>query len=71
MSDLEAEFARKGALDRARRNWMDRFIDGIELLAAAFIAIVAADIFVAVLLRYFSTSRSRTAMISASCCLAS
>jgi TRAP-type C4-dicarboxylate transport system permease small subunit len=53
MSDLEAEFARKAALDRARRNWMDRFIDGIELLAAAFIAIVALDIFVSVLLRYF------------------
>ena len=32
---------------------MDRFIDGIELLAAAFVGIVAADIFVSVLLRYF------------------
>jgi TRAP-type C4-dicarboxylate transport system permease small subunit len=53
MSDLEAEFARKAALDRARRNWMDRFIDGIELLAAAFIAIVALGIFVSGLLLYF------------------
>jgi TRAP-type C4-dicarboxylate transport system permease small subunit len=35
------------------RHWMDRFIDGIEWLAAAFVGIVAADIFVSVLLRYF------------------
>ena len=39
--------------DRSRRNPMDRFIDGIELLAAAFVGIVAADIFISVLLRYF------------------
>lgn len=32
---------------------MDRFIDGIELLAAFFVGIVAADIFTSVLLRYF------------------
>ncbi|HEY1931622.1 MAG TPA: TRAP transporter small permease [Acetobacteraceae bacterium] len=32
---------------------MDRFINGIELLAAAFVGIVAADIFISVLLRYF------------------
>ena len=38
-------------------NVMDRFIDGIELAAAAFIGIVAIDIFVSVLLRYlFNTS---------------
>jgi TRAP-type transport system small permease protein len=35
------------------RNYMDRFIDGIEMLAAIFVGIVAADIFVSVLLRYF------------------
>ena len=36
---------------------MDRFIDGIELLAAAFVGIVAADIFISVLLRkFFSVS---------------
>src|SRR5579885_1992419 len=35
------------------RNWMDRFIDGIELLAAIFVGLVAADIFSSVLLRYF------------------
>ena len=38
---------------RARCSRMDRFIDGIELLAALFVAIVAADIFIAVLLRKF------------------
>ena len=38
---------------RAPRNRMDRFIDGIELLAAVFVGIVAADVFISVLLRYF------------------
>jgi TRAP-type transport system small permease protein len=32
---------------------MDAFIDGIELIAAFFVGIVAADIFISVLLRYF------------------
>jgi TRAP-type C4-dicarboxylate transport system permease small subunit len=32
---------------------MDRFIDGIELIAAVFVGIVAADTFISVLLRYF------------------
>jgi TRAP-type C4-dicarboxylate transport system permease small subunit len=36
-----------------RRGPMDRFIDGIELIAAFFIGIVAADIFISVMLRYF------------------
>ncbi|MEZ5890565.1 MAG: TRAP transporter small permease [Xanthobacteraceae bacterium] len=35
------------------RNFMDRFIDSIELVAAFFVGIVAADVFVSVLLRYF------------------
>jgi|SRR5579871_3631302 len=35
------------------RQFMDRFIDSIELVAAAFVGIVAADIFISVLLRYF------------------
>jgi TRAP-type transport system small permease protein len=36
---------------------MDRFIDGIELLAAIFVGLVAADTFISVLLRkFFSTS---------------
>jgi TRAP-type C4-dicarboxylate transport system permease small subunit len=42
---------------RKRRNRMDRFIDGIELVAAIFVGIVAADIFISVLLRkLFSVS---------------
>lgn len=36
-----------------KRGAMDRFIDGIELLAAAFVGLVCADIFISVLLRYF------------------
>ena len=39
--------------ERRKRNRMDRFIDGIELIAAFFVGIVAADIFISVLLRYF------------------
>jgi TRAP-type C4-dicarboxylate transport system permease small subunit len=41
------------ALGTVRPSRMDRFIDTIELLAAAFVGIVALDIFVSVLLRYF------------------
>ncbi|MBV8168484.1 MAG: TRAP transporter small permease, partial [Alphaproteobacteria bacterium] len=36
-----------------RKNPMDRFIDGIELIAAMFVGLVAADTFISVLLRYF------------------
>ena len=32
---------------------MDRFIDSIEWIAALFVGIVAADVFISVLLRYF------------------
>jgi TRAP-type C4-dicarboxylate transport system permease small subunit len=35
------------------RNRMDRFIDAIEWVAAVFVGIVAADIFLSVILRYF------------------
>jgi Tripartite ATP-independent periplasmic transporters, DctQ component len=51
----ETEVARKlaGSPSPRRRNAMDRFIDGIELVAAFFVGIVAADIFISVLLRYF------------------
>jgi TRAP-type C4-dicarboxylate transport system permease small subunit len=46
-----------GQLAPRRRNRMDRFIDAIELLAAIFVGIVAADIFFSVLLRkLFSVS---------------
>ncbi|HMK67737.1 MAG TPA: TRAP transporter small permease, partial [Stellaceae bacterium] len=37
----------------AQLSRMDRFIDAIEMVAAIFVGIVAADIFVSVLLRYF------------------
>ena len=40
-------------VERLKRSRMDRFIDGIELLAAFFVGIVAADIFISVMLRYF------------------
>jgi TRAP-type C4-dicarboxylate transport system permease small subunit len=33
--------------------FMDRFIDSIEWVAAIFVGVVAADIFISVLLRYF------------------
>ena len=36
-----------------RKSGMDRFIDGIEWIAAGFVGLVAADIFISVLLRYF------------------
>ena len=36
-----------------KRSFMDRIIDTIELIAAAFVGIVAADIFISVLLRRF------------------
>ena len=32
---------------------MDRFINGIEWIAAAFVGLVAADVFVSVILRFF------------------
>src|ERR1700694_3161253 len=35
------------------RKYIDRFIDTIELIAAGFVGLVAADIFISVLLRYF------------------
>jgi TRAP-type C4-dicarboxylate transport system permease small subunit len=38
---------------RVRRNFADAFIDTIEMIAAVFVGIVAADVFISVLLRYF------------------
>src|SRR5437763_3106795 len=35
------------------RKFRDRFIDSIELIAAGFVGIVAVDIFLSVMLRYF------------------
>src|ERR1700686_936209 len=52
-----ARMTAPGQLAPRRRNRMDRFIDAIELLAAIFVGIVAADIFFSVLLRkLFSVS---------------
>jgi TRAP-type C4-dicarboxylate transport system permease small subunit len=48
--------ARDVDTDRSRRSRMDRFIDGIELAAAVFIGIVAIDVFITVVLRYFGYS---------------
>lgn len=54
MSDEEVARRLAGGSGRPRRhNPMDRFINGIELIAAFFVGIVAADIFISVLLRYF------------------
>jgi TRAP-type C4-dicarboxylate transport system permease small subunit len=45
------------SMQAPRRHSMDRFIDAIEWCAATFVGIVAANIFIAVLLRkFFSTS---------------
>ncbi len=54
MSEQEVITRLAGGSGRPRRHSpMDRFINGIELIAAFFVGIVAADIFVSVLLRYF------------------
>jgi TRAP-type transport system small permease protein len=50
MAEQHEQTAQEG---RPPRNAMDRFIDGIELIAAFFAGVVAIDIFVSVLLRYF------------------
>jgi TRAP-type C4-dicarboxylate transport system permease small subunit len=52
MSETEVASQLAGAPPRPR-NAMDRFIDGIELVAAFFVGLVAADIFISVMLRYF------------------
>src|SRR3954463_11115078 len=33
--------------------YMDRFIDSIEWIAAIFVGVVAADVFISIMLRYF------------------
>src|SRR4051794_35178000 len=54
---MSAAVATMGVLHPARgesvRRIADRFIDSIEFLAALFVGIVAADVFVSILLRYF------------------
>jgi TRAP-type C4-dicarboxylate transport system permease small subunit len=51
MSDPQANGPVAGAPDR--RLFADRFIDTIETIAAIFVGIVAADVFISILLRYF------------------
>ena len=41
------------ATRRADAQFADRFIDSIELIAALFVGVVAADVFISILLRYF------------------
>jgi TRAP-type C4-dicarboxylate transport system permease small subunit len=54
MSEKDVARRLAGGSGRPRKhNLMDRFINGIELIAAFFVGIVAADIFISVLLRYF------------------
>ena len=36
-----------------KTSWMDRFIDSIEWIAAIFVGVVAADVFISIMLRYF------------------
>ena len=50
---LEDEPNLTGSPGRGPRSGMDRFIDTIELIAAVFVGLVAANIFISVLLRYF------------------
>ena len=54
MAGESARIEVRGGDDWVTRNWMDRFIAAIELIAAFFIGLVAVDIFVTVLLRNFS-----------------
>src|SRR3954466_2182985 len=53
MVGAELDTAMVPAASKRKRSLMDRFIDFIELIAAFFVGIVAADIFISVLLRYF------------------
>src|SRR5256885_6713795 len=38
---------------RSTPRFADRFIDTIEMIAAIFVGVVAADVFISILLRYF------------------
>src|SRR4030088_2933241 len=53
MVGAELDAAMVPIAPKRKRSVMDRFIDFIELIAAVFVGIVAADIFLAVLLPYF------------------
>ncbi|HEY4723588.1 MAG TPA: TRAP transporter small permease, partial [Anaerolineae bacterium] len=51
MSEPDANAGTSDA--RATGKFTDRFIDSIEMIAAIFVGVVAADVFISVLLRYF------------------
>jgi TRAP-type C4-dicarboxylate transport system permease small subunit len=54
MTDAPTPLATADAAGQTRRGgFMNRFIDTIEMIAAIFVGLVAADIFISVLLRYF------------------
>ena len=53
MSEADIPDAGPAPRPARKRNAMDFFIDTIELIAAFFVGIVAADIFISVMLRYF------------------
>ncbi len=56
MSEPNANTGPSDASDaggHAPRHFADRFIDSIEMIAAIFVGVVAADVFISVLLRYF------------------
>jgi len=44
---------RGGHPDPAPRYFTDRFIDSIEMIAAIFVGVVAFDVFISIVLRYF------------------
>ena len=56
MSEPQGNASAAAEPTAAPRSGMDRFIDNIELVAAVFIGIVAADVFITVLLRAFGMS---------------
>ena len=54
MPDAEASAGPMPAAGgRPPRLFADRFIDTIEMIAAIFVGVVAADVFISILLRYF------------------
>ena len=57
--------------DGVNPRYMDRFIDSIEWIAAVFVGVVAADVFITIFLRYFFNIQIPIPTTSASSCSAS
>jgi TRAP-type C4-dicarboxylate transport system permease small subunit len=53
MSEAAAKTGLPNGSGPVRRYFADRFIDTVEMIAAIFVGIVAADVFISILLRYF------------------